>query len=223
MEFNLETWLEEISNKVKYEFDKRLLLIGIQGSFRRGDATETSDVDLVVILDELSIDDLKKYERIVKNMPFSKKACGFFGGKEELLNWAKSELFQFVNDTKILYGSFDGLVPPIEKPDIEAAVKNGACTLYHAACHSFIHSEDKNMSLSELYKGTFFILQAIYYLQSGEYVSSKNELVQKLEGLNKEILELCINKANIPGFSEEKTEAAYKKLIKWSSLSLINI
>lgn len=217
MEFNLSNWLEEINEKLKSTFGDRLLLTGIQGSYRRGDASKDSDVDLVVVLDELAIDDLKKYEQIVQNMPFSEKACGFVGGKEELLNWTKSELFQFINDTKILYGSFEGLVPVVEKSDIEGAVKGGACTIYHAACHSFLHSTDKKLSLSELYKGTFFIMQALYFLQSGEYVSYKNELVEKLEGLNKEILEICLNKAGISGFDKAKTEAAYEKLILWSS------
>lgn len=63
-------------------------------------------------------------------------------------------------------------------------------------------------SLRLLYKGTFFVLQASHFLKSSRYVFTKKELVEKLEGLDKEILEISMNKENI----DEKE--AYEKLIK---------
>ena len=59
------------------------MFIGYQGSYARQEATDRSDVDMVVILDKLSTDDLKLYRSIVKSMPFSEKACGFICGLPE--------------------------------------------------------------------------------------------------------------------------------------------
>lgn len=42
MEFNLSNWLEEINEKLKSTFGDRLLLTGVQGSYRRGDASKDS-------------------------------------------------------------------------------------------------------------------------------------------------------------------------------------
>ena len=58
MEFDVEIWLQEFTRKLFDEFSSRIKFVGLQGSYKRGEATENSDVDLVVILDKLSFEDL---------------------------------------------------------------------------------------------------------------------------------------------------------------------
>ena len=43
--------------------------VGLQGSFARGEATETRDVDPVVILDELSASDIQAYNAMLDVLP----------------------------------------------------------------------------------------------------------------------------------------------------------
>ena len=93
MSFDINVWLNEIIDKVKAAFGERLLFIGLQGSYNRCEATSDSDIDLVVIIDELTFNDIKIYKKIVAEMPYSNKACGFFAGKNEIQNWSKSDLF----------------------------------------------------------------------------------------------------------------------------------
>lgn len=50
MAFDIEKWLNTVIEKLKETFSKRLLFIGLQGSYNRGEATCESDIDLVVIL-----------------------------------------------------------------------------------------------------------------------------------------------------------------------------
>ena len=58
---NIEIWMEEFLKKLDETFGKRIRFVGLQGSYGRGEATEKSDIDTVVILDEFSSDDIKIY------------------------------------------------------------------------------------------------------------------------------------------------------------------
>ena len=55
--FDINAWLDIIIKKLQNEFEQRLLFVGLQGSYNRGEATQSSDIDLVVILDNLSFED----------------------------------------------------------------------------------------------------------------------------------------------------------------------
>ena len=89
---DIKSWVLEFTNKVEQIFSDRVWFIGLQGSYGRGEATETSDIDVVVILDELRINDLKVYRDMLDTLPNRELVCGFISGKGELLNWeARSE------------------------------------------------------------------------------------------------------------------------------------
>lgn len=51
---NLSTWLHTFLSALEETFPNRVWFVGLQGSYARGEATEASDIDIVVILDELS-------------------------------------------------------------------------------------------------------------------------------------------------------------------------
>ncbi|WP_343253381.1 nucleotidyltransferase domain-containing protein, partial [Ligaoa zhengdingensis] len=81
---NYDLWIKEIMGKIMNCFGSRVHFVGIQGSYRRGEATEQSDIDLVFILDSLGMEDLAEYRAIVQSMPHAEKACGFVSGRAEL-------------------------------------------------------------------------------------------------------------------------------------------
>jgi hypothetical protein len=56
-------------------------------------------------------------------MPDNDKACGFISGKQELMNWAKHELFQFEQDTRSYHGTLHELLPHIENQDVIDSAK----------------------------------------------------------------------------------------------------
>jgi len=216
MIFLLEEWVKALVIKIKDEFDDRVIFIGLQGSYKRKEANASSDIDIVVILDVLTVQDLEKYRIIISQMSYKEKACGFISGKNELLGWERSDLFQFYYDTQPIYGSIDYLLPLLDKIDVQRAIKIGACNLYHACCHNFIYENDSEI-LSALYKSTFFILQAKYFVETGKYISSKVELVKKLNGIDKEILIICINRKDITVMDKGDLVVCYDKIISWSS------
>ncbi|SNS88137.1 Nucleotidyltransferase domain-containing protein [Anaerovirgula multivorans] len=99
MNFFIDEWIDKLVSKIKNEFGDRLAFIGLQGSYKRKEADDSSDIDIVVILNELAVQDLKKYRAIISKMPYKEKAFGFISGKSEIIGWEKSDLFQFYYDT----------------------------------------------------------------------------------------------------------------------------
>ena len=108
---DISNWMNSFLKALNETFGDRVWFVGLQGSYGRGEATETSDIDVVVILDELSAKDIEAYNRMLNTLSHRELICGFLSGKDELLNWEPSDLFQFYYDTKPILGNLDALLP----------------------------------------------------------------------------------------------------------------
>ena len=172
---DIKTWIKEFTHKVGQTFSNRIWFIGLQGSYGRGEATETSDIDVVVILDELRMDDLKAYRDMLDTLPNRELVCGFISGKAELLHWDTSDLFQFYYDTTPIKGTLDCLLDKIDRKAVKRAIKIGVCNIYHACVHNFVHEKSGDI-LRSLYKSAVFVLQAVWFYETGKYIKSKAEL-----------------------------------------------
>lgn len=163
--------------RLKNSFDERVWFVGLQGSYSRGEATETSDIDVVVILDELSPLDIQAYNSLLDTLPHRDLICGFLSGKGEILSWEPSDLFQFYHDTKPIMGSLDKLLSLIDEEAVERAIKIGACNVYHGCVHNMLYEKSEEV-LKELYKSASFVVQAICFMQTGSYVRCQKDLHQ---------------------------------------------
>lgn len=215
--FDIKSWVQTLTEKLQDTFKDRLLFVGLQGSYAREEAHSGSDIDVVVLLDSLSLDDLKLYKTVLDEMPHKELACGFVGDRQTLLNWPMHELFQFLHDTKTIYGTMESCLPSITHEDIVASVKTGASGIYHACCHSFLHSKDYTEALKEFYKGAFFILQATHYLRSGSYIPTKRELLPLLNGTEHEILSISMNWGAHQREIAQCPDEYFEKLLTWTS------
>ncbi len=56
---DITMWMQNFLHKLNETFANRVWFVGLQGSYGRGEATEASDIDVVVILDELSAMDIQ--------------------------------------------------------------------------------------------------------------------------------------------------------------------
>ncbi len=172
---DIKNWIAEFTNKVEQTFFDRVWFIGLQGSYGREEATDTSDIDVVVILDELRMNDLKTYRDMLDTLQDRQLICGFISGKDELLNWEASDLFQFYYDTTPIKGTLDCLLEKIDKHAVMRAIKIGACNIYHGCVHNFVHEKSEYI-LRSLYKSAAFVLQAVWFYETGKYIKSKAEL-----------------------------------------------
>ena len=173
---DITAWTQNFLQILDDTFADRVWFVGLQGSYGRGEATETSDIDIVVILDRLSAMDIKTYNAMLDNLPHRKLICGFVSGKDEIFDWEPSDLFQFCHDTIPLKGSLDEVMSVIDKNAVSRAIKIGSCNIYHACVHNMLHEKSEDI-LRGLYKSAAFTLQAIVFMQTGNYVRNQEELL----------------------------------------------
>ena len=74
----MEAWMQQLTYRLHDAFGPRLRFVGLQGSRARGEAGPESDIDAVVILDAVSLADLRAYRALLAGMPEREKVCGFF-------------------------------------------------------------------------------------------------------------------------------------------------
>ena len=172
----ITSWTKQFLKVLDETFGERVWFAGLQGSYGRGEATETSDIDVVVILDDVSAVDLQTYRAMLDTLPNRELICGFLSGKQELLNWEPSDLFQFYYDTKPLKGSLDELLELLDDAAVNRAIKSGVCNIYHGCVHNMLHEKSEAV-LRGLYKSASFVVQAICFAQTGTYVSRQKDLL----------------------------------------------
>ena len=175
----MREWMEELVARLQGTFGARLRFAGLQGSRARGEAGPESDIDAVVILDAVSIQDIRAYRALLETMPEREKVCGFFGAAAELARWDRADLFQFVHDTLSFYGDLSALTPPLGREDARRAALKGACDIYHGCMHGLLFDRDP-AALAALYKMSAFALRAKYFWQTGEYVFRTDDLKARL-------------------------------------------
>ena len=209
---DINVWLNDFLQKLNDGFASRVWFVGLQGSYGRGEATETSDIDVVVILDELNASDIYTYNNMLDTLPHRELICGFVSGKNEIMNWEPSDLFQFYHDTTPIKGSLDDLLPLIDHVAIDRAIKIGAGNIYHGCVHNMLHEKSEEM-LEGLYKAASFVVQAIVFKQTGNYIKHQNQLLQVAS-----VEERMITETFLKYKSEEAVDfnEASRMLFEWS-------
>ena len=192
---DITVWMQNFLQSLNKTFPNRVWFVGLQGSYGRGEATNTSDIDVVVILDELSAVDIKTYNDMLNTLPHRDLICGFLSGKGEILNWEPSDLFQFCNDTTPVNGSLDEVLAIVDKSDVDRAIKIGACNIYHGCVHNMLHEKSEDI-LRGLYKSASFVVQAIVFKQTGKYVKHQKELLQVVSYDERAIVEIFLSLKN---------------------------
>ena len=173
---DITVWMQSFLQTLNETFANRVWFVGLQGSYGRGEATETSDIDVVVILDELSAADIQTYNTMLNSLPNRELICGFLSGKQEIMNWEPSDLFQFCYDTTPIKGSLDEVLRVVDESAVKRAIKIGVCNIYHGCVHNMLHEQSEDV-LKGLYKSASFVVQAIVFLQTGIYIKRQEELL----------------------------------------------
>ena len=192
---DIATWMDGFLKAVNELFGNRVLFVGLQGSYGRGEARDTSDIDIVVIFDKLSFTDIQKYNTMLDSLPNRKLICGFISGKDELMNWEPSDLFQFYYDTTPIKGSLEELITVIDKTAVNRAIKIGACNIYHGCVHNMLHEKSEDI-LKGLYKSASFVVQAIVFKQTGKYIKRQSELRDVVSADERVIVDTFLNLKN---------------------------
>ncbi len=216
---DITVWINNFMQTLNETFKNRIWFVGLQGSYARGEATETSDIDVVVILDELSFADIHTYNSMLDSLPDRELICGFFAGKDELLSWEPSDLFQFCHDTVPIKGSIDELLSVTDEAAVDRAIKTGVCNIYHGCVHNMLYEKSEDI-LRGLYKSASFVVQAIVYKETGHYISRQKDLLQTVSTDEKVIVEAFLTVKNGGNIDFDKMS---KDLFEWSKKRIAKI
>lgn len=108
---NIENYLSSLLTLLRQNFGPRLVYVGLQGSYLRGEATENSDIDIMTVVDGLSVSDLEQYRALVSSLEEPEKSCGFICSKTDLSHWNPLEICHLLHSTRDLFGRLRPLVP----------------------------------------------------------------------------------------------------------------
>ena len=191
--FDLDKYLADLILNCRSAFGERLLYVGLQGSWLRGEAHENSDIDVMVILDRFSVRDMDTYRGILKAIGFYERSCGFICGKDEMKRWNPLEVCQLRHTTKDLVGVLTDYLPPATREDEINYVNLSLGNLYHELCHRYIHADrDKNTAkFRGTCKSVFYLIQNLHFLESGCFILRKTELKEAAREEDRIILEMA--------------------------------
>lgn len=211
---DIQSYMRQLLDGLKTAFLGRLLYLGLQGSYRRGEATASSDMDIMVILDVLTVEDMGRYREIIARMPEPERSCGFICGKEDMKHWNRGEICQLLHETQDYYGRLAEYVPAFSEEDVRTHIRISTDNLYHALCHGFIHGSDetKQVRLQASYKSVFYILQNRYYLKTGTFYITKKELAGHLDPEDQRVMEWAVR---LKTQSDYDFDEAYQTIFSW--------
>ena len=208
---DLDEYLRKLISACRAAFGDRLRYVGLQGSHMRGEANENSDIDIMVVLDRFSVKDMDVYRDILEKAGNRDKSCGFICGRDEMRRWNPLEVCQLRNTTKDLYGCLADDLPEASRADEVNYVKVSLGNLYHELCHRYVHADrEKNIAkFRGTCKGLFFLIQNMYYLESGRFIVTREELKRLLDEEDRHVLEM----AELPdGFD---FDSAFSSVFLW--------
>lgn len=218
----IDEYIDKLIDLLKDAFGERLVYIGLQGSYLRHEETENSDIDIMAVIDDLSVEDLKTYRAAIASIGHFDKSCGFICGKADLQHWNPLEICHLLHATKDYYGELKNLVPAYTMEDERSYVKLSLNNLYHEICHRYIHA-DREYNISKLpvtCKSVFYIMQHLYYVSSGCFIPTKRELLACVQGEDKDVLALSLSLQKDGGYDFDK---AFSVLFHWCQNALLSI
>ncbi len=211
---NIQNYISRLTERMREKFGRRLLYVGLQGSYLRGEANENSDIDIMVILDELTVADMDAYRGIIQSLESYDKSCGFICGEKDLAHWNPLEIRNLLGSTRDHFGELRDFVPSCTDEDLRNFVKMSLNNLYHELCHRYIHADRaaNEEALPFTYKSVFFILQNLHCLRTGNFVGTKAALLEVLEGKDREVLarSIAMKQGEVFGFGE-----SYALIFAW--------
>ena len=82
---------------------------------------------------------------------------------------------------------YDEVMAVIDEGAVNRAIKIGACNIYHGCVHNMLYEKSEDI-LRGLYKSASFVVQAIAFKQTGNYISHQKELLQVVSSDERDIV-----------------------------------
>ena len=137
---DLKTWKPAAMAALKAAFGERLLCLGLQGSYLRGEATADSDIDLLVVLDQMTIDDLDAFHAAMRSLPDGERAVGFTCGRAELAAWPAMSCISSSMGPRSGWAIFTPCYRSMTRMTFRMGTRVSVANLYHMVNHTYLTS-----------------------------------------------------------------------------------
>lgn len=180
---DIRSCMNALLAQLQQKFGSRLVFLGLQGSYARGEAGPDSDVDLMCVLDVLNAGDLDIFQQIRSAWRGAELSFSFIASRSEISRWDPAELKRSLLGTVPVCGSLDGTAPPCTDSELRACAKRHVIAIYRAVCHDCLElpAEKRGAALIQCYRQTFTVMQMMHYLKTGTAVLPQAELLKLLE------------------------------------------
>ena len=220
--FDLQSYLSRLLSLLQQAFGSRLLYLGLQGSYLRGEANETSDIDVMAVIDRFNAVDLPLYRQALEQAGYFEKSCGFVCGAAELAAWNPLEICHLLHTTQDVYGALAPLVPSYTEQDQLNFIKLSLGNLLHLLTHDSLHADDSaaQADLPAAYQSAFFILQNLHFLRCGVFLSNKAQMLPALDGLDRQIVDAA---RRLKGGEAPNLSRDFPPLFQWCRQTLLDL
>jgi len=218
---SVDSWLAEFVERLRVAFGERLLFVGHHGSWARGDATPDSDIDTMVILDDLAPQDLGAYRAVIDAMPDGGRlASGLLNSVAEMRARPRFGLLQYFHGCNVLHGGLDGIVEAPTARDLIEAVRSSAANNLLSARHYLLYPHDLRERVARLrypFKECVFALQAWLLARQGRYYGRKDELLDALaDADDREVLRVVRDWGQLGQDRQARPRYYVELLERWS-------
>jgi predicted nucleotidyltransferase len=224
----VEKWLAEFLAKLRERFGDRLIFVVHHGSWARGEARPESDIDCAVVLDRVEDADLATFRDIISSMPDAQTlASGGLVSVAELKLMPRSYLLQLFYGCEVLHGSIEGVVSPPTQEDLIEDVKLKADDNLHAARHYLLFPHELSEVVHKLkyhFKNSFYALQSWYLISKGEYISTKDEIIDLTDDpVDEEVVRVARDWYKLDDDLTQRPDHYIELLERWSRGMIVKL
>ena len=83
----------------------------------------------------------------------------------------------------------------IDESAVKRAIRIGACNIFHGCVHNMLYEKNEDI-LRELYKSASFVVQAIAFMQTGNYICHQKELLHVVSAGERTVVETFLSLKN---------------------------
>jgi predicted nucleotidyltransferase len=187
----VQTLLKEFVSVMKKTYGKNLVFIIHHGSWATGEADPESDIDTLVMLKEISKEELDKLRAILKHERFKKMTVLLFS-ELDMNNFPPTKRHQFHYGAKLLYGKCP--LPEPTKEEMLIEIKKIADTVGYWSKFLYTHLHQAENVARKMYwrfKEAIIALKIYVQWKTGEFPITKRRLKELLsDPKDREIVEI---------------------------------